>query len=62
MYICPTCGKKVELEADMQKHYLSCWKEKNPYHPSKAAPRSEDVTAREISEDIANFFNSFNKR
>lgn len=59
MYICPTCGKGFETEEALTKHYLKCWKEKNPNHKSKSAPRSEDINTREVSNDIANFFNSF---
>jgi uncharacterized Zn-finger protein len=59
MYICPICGKEFELEDMLVKHYLKCWKEKNPTHKSKSAPRSEDVNTREVSNDIDSFFNSF---
>lgn len=59
MYICPTCGKEFCEESLIQKHFLSCWKEKYPCHQSKPAPRSEDVVTRDISDEIANFFNFF---
>lgn len=58
MYICPTCNKSFETEERIQKHFLKCWKEKNPYHQSKPAPRSEDVETVEINDDVVNFFNS----
>ena len=59
MYICPTCGKRFAKEEKITKHFLSCWKEKNPYHVSKDAPRGEDKETREVSAEIANFFSSF---
>ena len=59
MYICPTCGKQFETEDVLAKHFLKCWKEKNPNHKSKPAPRSEDINTRTDNEDILNFFNSF---
>ena len=59
MYICPTCGKQFETEDVFTKHFLKCWKEKNPNHKSKPAPRSEDINTRTDNEDILNFFNSF---
>ena len=62
MYICPTCSKEFEKEEDLVKHFLKCWKDKNPNHQSKPAPRSEDINTREINEDVMNFFNSFQKR
>lgn len=62
MYFCPVCGKAFELKEDIQKHFLSCWKEEHPYYQSKAAPCSEDITTREVSDSVVNFFNSFNKR
>ena len=57
MYICPTCGKQFENDEVLTKHFLKCWKEKNPTHKSKPAPRSEDINTRTISDDIMNFFN-----
>ena len=59
MYICPTCNKQFNTEEIVAKHFLKCWKEKNPCHKSKPAPRSEDVNTREINSDVMNFFNSF---
>ena len=59
MYICPTCSKEIETEEVLVKHFLKCWKEKNPCHQAKSAPRSEDINTREVSDDIANFFSSF---
>ena len=61
MYICPTCYKEFKKEEILVKHFLKCWKEKNPYHKSKSAPHSEDVNTREVNEDIMNFFASFQK-
>jgi uncharacterized Zn-finger protein len=59
MYICPTCNKQFDMEDVLVKHYLKCWKDKNPCHQAKSAPRSEDINTREVSDDIMNFFNSF---
>lgn len=59
MYICPTCGREFREEVLIQKHFLSCWKEKNPYHQSKPAPHSEDIVSRDINDEITDFFNSF---
>jgi len=60
MFICPTCNKEFYTEQAIQKHFLSCWKEKHPYHKSKSAPHSEDIETREINEDIMNFFKGLN--
>ena len=59
MFICPTCGKQFETEDLLVKHFLKCWKDKNPNHKSKSAPRSEDINTREDNQEILNFFNSF---
>lgn len=59
MFICPTCNKQFDAEDALVKHYLKCWKEKNPYHKSKPAPRSEDINTRKVNNDILDFFNSF---
>ena len=59
MFICPTCGKQFDMEDALVKHCLSCWKERNPNHKSKSAPRSEDINTRKDSQDILDFFNSF---
>ena len=61
MYICPVCNKEFDTEDLITKHFLKCWKDKHPCHKSKTAPRSEDITTRKINDDMANFFNSFNK-
>ena len=58
MYICPTCSKEIETEDALTKHFLKCWKEKNPCHRSKSAPHSADINTREDDNDILNFFNS----
>lgn len=58
MYICPTCKKEFETENKIVKHFLNCWKEKNPYHQSKEAPHSESITTRQVNNDIMDFFNS----
>jgi len=55
-YVCPTCDKEFNTDEEVSKHFLKCWKNNNPYHKSKSAPRSEDINTREINEDIAKFF------
>lgn len=62
MYICPTCKRKFEDAETIAKHSLRCWREKNPYHRSKPAPQSEDITYKNVSEDIMNFFASFEEK
>ena len=57
MYICPTCNREFSTEEGVAKHFLSCWKEQNPYHQSKPAPRSKDINTMEINDDVMNFFN-----
>ena len=59
MFICPTCRKQFEMEDALVKHMSKCWREKNPNHKSKPAPRSEDINTREDNQDILDFFNSF---
>lgn len=59
MYICPVCNKPFNAESILVKHYGKCWREKNPNHKSKPAPRSENVNTREDNKDILDFFNSF---
>ena len=59
MFICPICGKQYEVEEILVKHMSKCWREKNPNHKSKPAPRSEDINTREDNQDILDFFNSF---
>ena len=60
MYICPTCNRGFKNEEIVAKHFLQCWKTYNPHHESKSAP-CKTITEREVSEDITNFFASFNK-
>lgn len=59
MYICPVCSKQFDNEDALVRHYARCWKEKNPTHKSKLAPRSEDINTRKVNDDVMNFFNSF---
>lgn len=58
VYICPTCYKEFKSEEEVATHFLKCWKEQNPHHKSKPAPRGKDITTAEVSEDIASFFES----
>lgn len=58
IYICPTCSKEFKTEGEVTAHFLKCWKEQNPHHKSKLAPRSEDITITEVNEDIMAFFDS----
>ena len=59
MYFCPTCNKKFPTKEKIAKHFLICWKEKNPYHQSKEIIHSETIDTVEINDDVKNFFNSF---
>ena len=59
MYICPVCNLEFKAEQSIQKHFLACWKEEHPFHKSKDAPRSKNITTREVNEDVTQFFNSF---
>jgi len=56
MYICPICNRQFDEEEKIAKHSLKCWREHNPYHQSTPASRSENITERKVSNDIANFF------
>ena len=56
MYICPTCNKEFDTEIAITQHSLKCWREHNPNHKSKPAPRSENIVNREINDDVINFF------
>lgn len=58
MYICPICNRSFETEEHIAKHSLKCWREKNPNHQSKPAPRSANVEKRTINDDVLNFFTS----
>lgn len=58
MFICPTCGREFYEENLIQKHFLSCWKEKNPCHQSTSVPQNESVV-REMNDDVVSFFKSF---
>lgn len=62
MYICPICGKAFKSKEAVVKCMLSCWRQVNPNHHSKSAPRSEDINTRDVSDDIANFFNELENR
>lgn len=59
MYICPTCHKEFNTEEDITKHSLRCWREHNPNHKSKSAPRSEDIIERKMNNELFNFFEGF---
>lgn len=56
MYICPTCNRQFNREEDVAAHFLKCWKDKNPNHKSKPAPRSDDIINRQMDDSIASFF------
>lgn len=58
IYICPTCNKEFDTEEKVSKHFLKCWKDANPHHKSKPAPRSEDIVTSEMNSDMADFFAS----
>lgn len=56
MYICPTCQRGFETEQQIQKHFLSCWKERHPFHISKEAPHSEDISNSKNEDIMLQFF------
>ena len=60
MYICSICNRGFKTAEIIAKHSLQCWREHNPNHIAKPAP-CKTITEREVSEDITNFFASFNK-
>jgi len=62
MYICPICNRQFDNSEQIAKHSLPCWKEHNPNHQSKPAPRSEDIVERKVNDDVLNFFASLQKR
>ena len=57
-YICPICNKDFSTEEKVSKHFLKCWKDTNPHHKSKDAPRSEDVVTSKMNSDMEDFFTS----
>lgn len=61
MFICPTCQREFTKEEYIQKHFLNCWKEKNPNHKSQPAPHSDDIITREVDNGVLDFFASFQK-
>lgn len=61
MYICPICGKGFENKERITKHSLRCWREHNPYHKSKPAPCSGNLHQSQMTNDIADFFTSFER-
>lgn len=62
MYICPTCNRSFKDEETITRHFLGCWKEHNPNHRSKSAPRSKDIINRTIDSDVLNFFTSLQQK
>lgn len=60
MYICPTCHRGFNDEEIIAKHFLQCWRNRNPNHESTPSPL-KTTTEREVSEEVTNFFASFNK-
>ena len=60
MFICPTCEKEFQTEPEVVKHFLKCWKEKNPRHKSKEAPHSPDIVNIQTNSEVTEFFNRFN--
>ena len=60
MYICPTCNRKFKTGEEVAKHSLSCWRQHNPNHRSKPAPRSDDIVHIEINDDVVKFFKDLN--
>lgn len=62
IYVCPVCNEATfSAEDKMRRHYLSCWKIRNPSYRSKSAPRDEQVVFYNMNNDLSDFFNSFLK-
>ena len=55
-YICPTCKKEYDTSEQVAKCFLKCWKQENPHHKSKPAPRSENISVSGATEDVLAFF------
>lgn len=64
MYICPICKCEFEDEKEsrMSRHFLKCWKEKNPNHKTNSIEPSETIETRKESKDIIDFFASLQRR
>lgn len=60
MFVCTICHKKFTTEEELVKHFLPCWKDKNPSHKSTDAHKSEDIEQRNINNDMINFFKMIN--
>ena len=56
MYICPICKREFNTEESISTHSLKCWREHNPNHKSKPAPRSDDIVTTQMNSSILNFF------
>ena len=61
MYICPICKKAYQSDTIVAKCFMRCWKEQNPNHKSKEAPRSDDIINRQCNNEMINFFSQFQK-
>lgn len=61
MYICPECGKEYQTETQIQKHFLACWKDRNPHHISKEAPHSGTIETKEVNNEVLEFFSSLRR-
>lgn len=62
MYVCPICNKEYPTEEAVAKCFLQCWKENNPIHKSKNAPRTEDRVERQCTQEIEDFFKGLEER
>lgn len=62
MYICPICNRTFATEEQVTKHSLPCWREQNPNHQSKQAPCSGNIHKRQMNDDVAKFFASFERK
>jgi len=62
MYLCSICNKVFEIEDDIAKHSLKCWREHNPYHRSTPAPHGKDIIEKKVNKEVFNFFSSLQER
>jgi len=61
VYICPICNRTFDIEDQIAKHSLRCWREHNPYHKSKPAPHTTDLNERKVNNEVLDFFANLQK-
>ena len=56
MYFCPVCNRSFEKEDAVRRHYLACWRERNPSAKSTPAPHLQDISVSFVDDDVMRFF------